>query len=62
VDVSVGGQGGGEELEWLLIDVTKLPLPELMVSDDTALATSLRRLKAEMARPEEIIAAFSSYL
>jgi FXSXX-COOH protein len=60
--MSVGGQDGGEEREWQLIDVTQLPLLELMRSDDSALVTSLRRLQAEMTRPEEIIAAFSSYL
>jgi len=60
MDKIAGSQGSGQEQEWDLVDVTKLPLPDLLRSDNTVLANSLRRLLAEMEHPEEIIAAHGS--
>ena len=49
----------GQESE--LADVTGLHLPDLLESDDSVLANSLRRLLAEIDHPQEIIAAFTAY-
>lgn len=45
-----------------LVDLTRAPVDEIILSDDTVLTNSLRRLLAEMDQPQEIIAAFDSYL
>jgi FXSXX-COOH protein len=43
------------------IDVSGLPLRDIIAADDTVLGHSMRRLLAELDCPEEIIAAHSSY-
>jgi FXSXX-COOH protein len=54
----VGVDGG--EAEPALVDLTGLPLPELFASDDSVLANSLRRLLADLDRPQDIIAGFGN--
>jgi FXSXX-COOH protein len=44
-----------------LIDVTGMPLDQLLPSDDSALAASLRNLVIETSRPQEIISAFGNF-
>jgi FXSXX-COOH protein len=44
-----------------LVDVTRMPLVELIPSDDSVLANSLRRLLTDLDRPHEIVAAFANY-
>ena len=44
----------------VLVDVTGLPLDQLVVSTDSALTSSLRRALADLDRPQEVIAAFSN--
>jgi FXSXX-COOH protein len=43
-------------------DVTRMSLFELLLSQDTALANSLRRVVEDVDQPQEIIAAFGSYV
>jgi hypothetical protein len=62
MDMGVAGQDGEEEREWQLIDATRLSLRELILSNDTVLTNQIRQLKAAMARPQDVIAAFSSSL
>jgi FXSXX-COOH protein len=45
-----------------LIDVTDLPLSEIIGSEESALANSIRRLIADLGSRQEIIAGFSNYL
>ncbi|MGH3796455.1 MAG: FxSxx-COOH cyclophane-containing RiPP peptide [Pseudonocardiaceae bacterium] len=45
-----------------LVDLTGLPLSELLTMDESVLAQSLRRLAEETDRQEEIVAGFSNYL
>ena len=52
----------GDDQESGYVDVSRLPLRELIGADDTVLGHSMRRLLTEMDRPQEIIAAFSSYV
>jgi FXSXX-COOH protein len=54
----VGVDGG--EAEPALVDLTGLPLPELFASDDSVLANSLRRLLADLDRPQDVVAAFGN--
>jgi FXSXX-COOH protein len=56
---TAGSQGDGTD-QPELVDVTSLPLAELIPADDTVLANSLRRLLAELDHPQEIIAAFGN--
>jgi FXSXX-COOH protein len=44
-----------------LIDVTHVSLDRLISADDTVLLNSLRRLLAEIDRPQEILSAFDNY-
>jgi FXSXX-COOH protein len=53
---------GPDEPDGALVDLTGTPLAELISSDETVLAEALRRLLAEMDQPQEIIAAFQSYV
>jgi FXSXX-COOH protein len=43
-----------------LADVTSVPLTVLLSSEDSVLVNALRRLRAEIAQPEEIVAGHSS--
>lgn len=45
----------------LLVDVTRLPLDQLVPSTDSALARSLLAVVRETSRPQEIIAAFGNF-
>ena len=45
-----------------LIDLTKVDLDRVATLDDTALARALRRIRDEIAHPEEAVAAFQSSL
>lgn len=60
MDSIAGNQGDREVQQSGLVDVTAMPLAELVPSDDSVLGNALRRLLIEMDQPEEIIAAFSS--
>jgi FXSXX-COOH protein len=62
MDNIAGDRLDGEDQESGYPDVSRLPLRELIAADDTVLDHSMRRLLAEMDRPQEIIAAFSSYV
>jgi FXSXX-COOH protein len=42
-----------------LVDVTGMLLPDLIAGDDSVLANSIRRLRAELADNEEIVAGHS---
>jgi FXSXX-COOH protein len=53
---------GPAETESGLADVTRMPLPELLPSDDSVLANSLRRLLADMDQAQEVMSAFNSYV
>jgi FXSXX-COOH protein len=44
-----------------LIDVNRIPLADLLASDDTVLAAAVRRVLTELDRTGEIIAGFGSY-
>jgi FXSXX-COOH protein len=43
-----------------LPDVSSLPLAELLASDESPLANSVRRLVAELEQPQEVFAAFGN--
>lgn len=45
-----------------LVDVTRLPLTELLLSRDPALTDSLRRLLAGLDHAQERFAAFNNYV
>ena len=45
-----------------LVDLTDLPLSEVLTMDESALAQSLRRLVEEVDQQEDIVAGFSNYL
>ena len=45
----------------LLVDVTGIPLAELVPSTDTVLAHSLHALVRETSRPQEILSAFGNF-
>ncbi|MEV4350343.1 hypothetical protein AB0J83_38295 [Actinoplanes sp. NPDC049596] len=51
----------GPETASPLIDVTGIPLDQLLPSDDSALAVSLRDLVTMTSRPQEIVAAFGNF-
>ena len=53
------GHGGLEHSA--LVDVTGIPLDQLVPSTDTVLAHSLHALVRETSRPQEIIAAFGNF-
>jgi len=61
MDSIAATDSGVEGQESQLADVTRLRLPDLLDSDDSVLANSLRRLVAEIDRPHEVIAAFTAY-
>jgi FXSXX-COOH protein len=44
-----------------LVDVTRMALPDLISSENSVLANSLRRILDEMDEPHTIIAGFSNY-
>jgi FXSXX-COOH protein len=44
-----------------LVDVTGIPLAELVPSTDTVLAHSLHALVRETSRPQEILSAFGNF-
>jgi FXSXX-COOH protein len=46
---------------WSLIDVSGLPLDRLILDNETVLVNSLRRLVAELDRPQEVLSAFDNY-
>jgi FXSXX-COOH protein len=52
--------GGEDEQELGLVDITRMPLAELLPSDDTVLTNALRRLLVELDRPQENFAAFGN--
>lgn len=60
MDNVAGNESTTPELETDLVDVTRMPLAELLRSDDTVLDNALRRLLAELAEPQEIIAAHNN--
>lgn len=45
-----------------LVDLTGLPLSEVLTMDESVLAQSLRRLTEEADQQEDIVAGFSNYL
>jgi FXSXX-COOH protein len=45
-----------------LVDVTRVPLAELLLSHDPALTDSLRRLLADLDQSRERFAAFNNYV
>jgi FXSXX-COOH protein len=45
----------------VLPDVSGLPLDRLIDAADTVLANSLRRLVADLDRPQEVLSAFDNY-
>ncbi|MGY0234294.1 FxSxx-COOH cyclophane-containing RiPP peptide [Longispora urticae] len=45
----------------VLIDVTDLPLPELMAAGNTVLANALRRVLRELESPVDVSAGFQSH-
>jgi FXSXX-COOH protein len=50
------------ETSWApLIDVSKMPATELMTSDDSILARSIRRVIGSLDDPDGIISAFQSF-
>jgi FXSXX-COOH protein len=49
-------------VESVMVDVTGLPLRDLAVAGDGALARCLRRLAADLDRPGEAVAGFNSAL
>jgi FXSXX-COOH protein len=57
----VGDRAAVEPGESQPVDVTGLPLAELLSSEDTVLSNALRRLLRDMADPQEIIAGWQSY-
>jgi FXSXX-COOH protein len=44
-----------------LADVTRLPLDRILSGEDGALVNSLRRVLADIDRPQEVLSAFDSY-
>jgi FXSXX-COOH protein len=44
-----------------LSDVTRLPLDRIVSGDDSALLNSLRRVLADIDRPQEVLSAFDNY-
>ena len=44
-----------------LIDVTRVPLDRLIADGESVLRNSIRRLVAEVARPQEILSAFDNF-
>ncbi len=45
-----------------LPDVRTIPLAEFLAGNDTALARAVRRLAGEVAKPQDVLAAFTSYV
>ncbi|GLZ29919.1 hypothetical protein Lesp02_21090 [Lentzea sp. NBRC 105346] len=43
-----------------LVDLTNVPLAELLTLEDSALAHALRRIRRELDNPEEAIAGFQN--
>jgi FXSXX-COOH protein len=60
MDSSTGDQFGDEPLACDLVDVTNMPLARLLPADDSALANCLRRLLADLDRPQETLAGFGN--
>jgi FXSXX-COOH protein len=58
----VEGAGEGDDLVSDLVDLTDLPLEQLRVSGDTALAHALRRVIDDVSDPDGTIAGFQSAL
>ncbi|GGN56826.1 hypothetical protein GCM10010112_09020 [Actinoplanes lobatus] len=56
-----GVAGSGDALPTTLIDVTGIPLDQLLPSTDSVLANSLSALVAEMSGNREILAAFGNF-
>lgn len=54
----------GEEVSWTpLVDVSRLPIADLLASEDRSpIARSVRRLQESLDDPNGIISAFSSYV
>ncbi|GAA0464146.1 hypothetical protein Ade02nite_31040 [Paractinoplanes deccanensis] len=44
-----------------LADVTRLPLDHILAGGDSALLNSLRRVLADIDRPQEVLSAFDNY-
>lgn len=61
MDVRLGSDGAGDDRVDALIDVTQVPLAELLASDERVLAAAMRRVLADVEQAREIIAGFSSY-
>jgi hypothetical protein len=56
-----GQAGQGAPDSWSLVDVTCLPLEQLISDNETVLVNSLRRLVAEIDRAQEVLSAFDNY-
>jgi FXSXX-COOH protein len=54
------GASGDEDLESDLVDLADMPLAELRVSGDSALAHALRRLVEDVSNTNDVIAGFQS--
>lgn len=52
---------GGYEREFILADVSWMPLPELLGSNDSVLANAVRRIVDEQHRRPDNVAAFGNY-
>lgn len=61
MDIKRGGDSATEDGVHALIDVTRMPLEELLESDETVLGASLRSVLADLDRASEIIAGFGNY-
>ena len=53
---------GGDNDVLMILDVTKIPLGELLESDDSVIARSVRRVLQEIETPGENYAAHSTAL
>ena len=58
MDSNAGSDIGDDGQVVDLVDVTAMALADLVSSDDTVLTNALRRLLAELDRPQEQYAAF----
>lgn len=61
MDIRTGSDGAGDDREQPLVDVTQMPLPDLLAPGNRVLDGALRRVLDELDR-EEIIASFGSFL
>lgn len=57
-----GDHGAAELLACELVDVTKLPLAELLSSDDRTLQAAVRNLMTELDAPREVVASWNNFL